>query len=143
MNIPAGVDSGMKVRLPGQGDAPMAGGGPNGDLFVTLIVQPSSQFKRDGNDVLYDVSIPLTTAILGGNVRVPTVDGEVDLKIPPGSQPDDRKVLRKRGIPLVGRSENERGDHWVTLKVAIPKKLTDKQRDLIEQFAKESDKSDK
>eukprot|EP00842_Homolaphlyctis_polyrhiza_P001394 jgi/Hompol1/2255/HPOL_005915-RA len=139
VDIPAGVEDSMRIRLAGQGDAPLDGEGASGDLFVVLNVGKHNIFKRDGADVLMNATIPLNTAILGGSIRIPTIDGDVDLTIPPGTQSNDRKVLRRRGVPNVsaGRrnssGELERGDQWVTLQVSIPKTLTEKQKRLIEE----------
>lgn len=88
-------------------------------------------FKRDGPDVLADISIPLSTALLGGVVRIPTIDGDVDLNVPAGIQPEEKRVLRRRGVQKLNRKASEKGDHWVTFKIDIPKKLTDQQRELI------------
>ncbi|ORY50476.1 hypothetical protein BCR33DRAFT_757328 [Rhizoclosmatium globosum] len=126
VNIPAGVDHGMKVRVPRKGDAPMSGDGPAGDLYLHLEVTPHPKFHRDGSDIFVSASVPLHMAILGGTIRVPTVDGDVDLKIAPGTQPEERKRLQKRGVVKAGRSE--RGDQYVTIKIAIPREITEAQR---------------
>ncbi|KAJ3311473.1 hypothetical protein HDU76_003115, partial [Blyttiomyces sp. JEL0837] len=97
VTIPAGVDNGMKVRLARKGDVPLEGDGPAGDLYVLLEVDPHPVFKRDGSDILVNATVPLQMAILGGTIRVPTIDGDVELKIPPGTQPEERKRLPKRG----------------------------------------------
>ena len=133
VDVPGGIDDNMRVRLAAQGDAPLEGDGPNGDLFVLINVKKHPVFKRDGCDVLADVSIPLNVALLGGSVRIPTIDGDVDLQVPAGSQPNDKKVLRKRGaIKLTNRGpSSDRGDQWVTLKVDLPKHLTATQKELI------------
>ncbi|KAI9337577.1 hypothetical protein BDR26DRAFT_935643 [Obelidium mucronatum] len=131
VNIPAGVDHGMKVRVSRKGDAPMSGDGPAGDLFVHLEVTPHPKFHRDGSDIFVSASVPLHMAILGGTIRVPTVDGDVDLKIAPGTQPEERKRLQKRGVVKVagrGGSGGDRGDQYVTIKIAIPRQITDSQR---------------
>ena len=92
-------------------------------------------FKRDGADVHIQATVPLHIAILGGSIRIPTVDGDVDLTIPPGTQPNERKVLRQRGAPNVssrhGFGSSSRGDQWVTLEVEIPKSLTSEQKRLM------------
>lgn len=135
VNIPAGVEDGMNIRLARQGNAPAGGQGIEGDLYVSLNVESHPIFGRKGADVLADVEVPLNTALLGGNLRVPTIDGDVDLKIPSGIQPNEKKVLRGRGAARLSEP-NSRGDMWVTFKVQIPKHLTEKQRQLIaEAFA--------
>ncbi|KAJ8324508.1 mdj1 protein precursor, variant 2 [Batrachochytrium dendrobatidis] len=135
VDIPAGVEDGMKVRISGQGNASLSGQGPNGDLIVTVQVAGHPIFKRDGADVHIQATVPLHIAILGGSIRIPTVDGDVDLTIPPGTQPNERKVLRQRGAPNVssrhGFGSSSRGDQWVTLEVEIPKSLTSEQKRLM------------
>ncbi|KAJ3319501.1 hypothetical protein HDU93_003679, partial [Gonapodya sp. JEL0774] len=140
VSIPAGIDDGMKIRLAGQGDAPLQGNGPPGDLFVNVSVTPHPSFRREGNNIHLDVPISFTTAILGGAVRIPTVDGDVELKLEPGTQPEARKRLAKRGAPIVGRaSGRDRGDQWVTIKVQLPKKLSPRQRELLEEWISEEE----
>lgn len=126
----------MKVRLSGQGDAPLSGTGPAGDLYVSINVTPHPQFRREGSDIWVDVPISLTTAVLGGTARVPTVDGDVELKIPAGAQPEERKVLRRRGVQEVGKPDGERGDQWVVLKVQIPKTVSEKGKELLAEFGR-------
>ncbi|KAJ2751595.1 mdj1 protein precursor [Coemansia pectinata] len=133
VDIPPGCDSGMRVRLAGQGDAPIDGDGPNGDLYVQVRVTPSKIFRRKGSDVYYDVDVPLHTALLGGAVRVPTVDGDVEVNVKQGAQPGDELRLRGKGIARV--NARGRGDQYLTLKVRLPESLTPAQRELIEQFA--------
>ncbi|KAJ3232872.1 hypothetical protein HDU81_002617 [Chytriomyces hyalinus] len=124
--IPAGVDNGTKVRVPGKGDAALTGNGPAGDLYVHLEVQPHPIFYREGRDIFVTASVPLHMALLGGTVRVPTVDGDVELTIPPGTQPDEKKRLPNRGVVRVGRKD--RGDEYVTIKIDIPRHLSENQR---------------
>lgn len=133
VNIPAGVDQNSRVRVPGEGDAPIKGQGPNGDLFVTLNIQPSSIFRRQNYDVFVDAKIPFYKAMLGGRVRIPTIDGDVELRIPQGSQPGDNVALRGRGIQSLRGST--RGDQIVTLKVELPRSLRGEQRAIIEKYA--------
>jgi molecular chaperone DnaJ len=83
----------MQIRLAGLGDSPLQGRAASGDLFVTVHVQPSPIFTRKGADVFTTVDVDLITALLGGSVRVPTVDGDVDMKLPPGVQPNEEKVV--------------------------------------------------
>ncbi|KAJ1731804.1 mdj1 protein precursor [Coemansia biformis] len=132
VDIPPGCDSGMRIRLQGAGNAPIEGEGPSGDLYVRVRVTPSKQFRRKGADIYYGLDLPFTTVILGGVARVPTVDGEVEVKIRPGTQPGDELRLRGKGVQRIDSST--RGDQYLTLNVKLPTTLSPKQRDLIEQF---------
>ncbi|KAI9298722.1 chaperone DnaJ [Neoconidiobolus thromboides FSU 785] len=142
VNIPAGVDDGVKLRVSGEGDSPIEGQGRRGDLFVKLRVQPSQTFKRSGPDVHVEAKVPFQTAILGGFIRIPTIDGDVELKITPGSQSNDTLVLKGKGISKLN-SRNGKGDQYVNLHISVPKKLTDKQKELIEEFSKTLNNNDK
>ncbi|KAI8643365.1 hypothetical protein BD408DRAFT_385795 [Parasitella parasitica] len=138
VTIPPGVDNNSRIRVPGAGDAPIKGKGPSGDLFVSLHIQPSKVFRRQDSDIFYDAKIPFYKAMLGGKIRVPTIDGEVDLKIPSGSQPNDNIALRGRGIQRLKGSS--RGDQIVQLQVELPRSLRGKQREIIEKYASLVDK---
>jgi molecular chaperone DnaJ len=138
VKIPAGVDNGATIRLSGQGAAPR-GGGPKGDLYVQIHVRPDRRFVRHGRDIHSEASIPMTSAALGTEIPVETVDGQVKLKIPAGSQSGKVFKLSGRGVPGLGRSTS-RGDHLVTITVEIPTKLSARQRELLEQFAADSSK---
>ncbi|GAB5586399.1 mdj1 protein precursor [Umbelopsis nana] len=133
VNIPPGVDNNSRIRVAGEGDAPMKGNGPRGDLFVSLNILPSKIFRRQDADVFVNTKIPFYKAILGGTVRVPTIDGDVELKIPAGSQPEDNISLRNRGIRRL--RSTTRGDQIVTLKIELPRTLQDKQKDIIKKYA--------
>jgi len=133
VHIPPGADEGVRIRLGGKGNAPVQGEGKAGDLFVRLRVKPSPFFKRQGADVYIETVIPFTTAALGGSVKIPTVDGDVELKIPSGTQPNDVSRLAKRGIQRLNRSD--KGDQFVTLKVSLPKALSKAQREILEKYA--------
>ncbi|MDP3998448.1 MAG: DnaJ C-terminal domain-containing protein [bacterium] len=124
IKIPAGVDEGTRINFQ--------------DFYITIDVHPDPVFKRDGQDVHVDVLIPFTLAILGGTITVPTIDGEVGLKIRPGTQPGTMVRLREKGIPYPDR--NARGDEYVRLNVQIPQKLTQEQKKMVEQFEKSSEK---
>lgn len=130
--IPAGVDDGTQIRLAGEGEAGTLGG-PHGNLYVVLHVQPHKFFKRRGNDILVNVDINVAQAVLGAEIRVPTADGEEILRIPPGTQPGKVFTLRGKGVPYLQR--NGRGDQRVIVNVEIPTKLTKEQRQLFEQLA--------
>ncbi|KAJ2372433.1 mdj1 protein precursor [Coemansia sp. RSA 2607] len=140
VNVPAGCDSGMRIRMAGMGDVPVEGEGPAGDLYVRLRVLPSEVFKRKGADTYCSANVPFTTAILGGSVRVPTVDGDVEVKIKPGTQPGEELRLRGKGIRKVNSSA--RGDQYLSLRVRLPTQMSDRQRQLIEQFAEEDGSKD-
>ncbi|KAJ3038375.1 hypothetical protein HK097_003191 [Rhizophlyctis rosea] len=131
VDIPAGVDTGTQVRLTGKGNVPDRGTGPAGDLYLEFQVEPSPLFDRSGADVLTTVTIPLSTALLGGSVRVPTVDGDVELTIEPGTQPFSKRILRGRGVPDITTSmrSSRKGDEIVTLRIEIPRKLSEEQRE--------------
>ncbi|KAI8148276.1 hypothetical protein BJV82DRAFT_591484 [Fennellomyces sp. T-0311] len=133
VNVPPGVDQNSRIRVQGEGDAPIKGQGPPGDLFVSLNIRPSSVFRRQNYDIFVDAKIPFYKAMLGGRVRIPTVDGDVELKIPSGSQPGDNMALRGRGIQRLRGSS--RGDQIVTLKVELPRSLRGEQREIIEKYA--------
>ncbi|KAI9483865.1 MAG: hypothetical protein EXX96DRAFT_559976 [Benjaminiella poitrasii] len=133
VTIPAGVDNNSRIRVPGAGDAPLKGKGPFGDLFVSLNILPSKTFRRQDADIFYDAKIPFYKAMLGGKIRIPTIDGEVDLKVPVGSQPDDNIALRGRGIQRLRGSS--RGDQIVRLKIEFPRSLRGQQKEIIEKYA--------
>lgn len=148
VEIPPGVEDGMRLRIMGEGDAPAVANmmGPNGqlprmtrgDCFVHIRVQPHSAFTRKGADVYYTASIPLTTAILGGTVKVPTLDGEVEVKVPTGTGTGDRITMSGMGMRTIGtRSGSRQGDLRVEFKVVMPKSLTASQRVLMELLADE------
>ncbi len=132
VSIPPGVDDGMTVRLSGQGEVG-ENGGLRGNLYITLRVKPHPYFKRQGDDVLVEMEINVAQAALGSTLTVPTLDGEREITIPPGTQPGTIFRLRGLGIPhLRGRG---RGDQLVVVQVAIPKTLTSEQRELFRRLA--------
>jgi len=134
VNIPAGVDDGINVRVTGEGEVSARGGTP-GNLYVILTVKPHPFFKRQGNDILYDLPISFTQAALGDEVEVPTVDGKTTpLKIPAGTQSNRSFRLKGMGVPVVHSSA--RGDEHVIVKVVTPTNLTVEQKHLLEEFAR-------
>lgn len=135
VSIPAGARTGTRVRLAGQGET---GYGQSGDLYLAVRVQPDPRFRRDGADLHTDLDVDLYTAVLGGEVQVPTPSGPVVLTIPAGSQPDQQIRLKGRGMPQL-RSPKTHGDVFVHLRVALPKQLSDEERELFEKLAKRSD----
>jgi len=133
VKIPAGVDSGMRVRVAGEGEAGMRGG-PPGDLFVFIEVRPHEVFEREGNDIVCEVPVGVWQAALGDDIEVPALDGKASLHIPEGTQTGTLFRLRGKGIPDVhGR---ERGFQYVRVKVVTPTRLTEKERELLRELAR-------
>lgn len=135
VDTPAGIDTGMNLRLQGQG-AEGDPGAPAGNLLVQVIVEDDDYFHRDGHDVHTEVPISFTQAILGGTVDVKTLTGEVEMKVPKGCQTDARLLLRGKGIPIL--NGNGKGNHIVHLKIEIPKEITSRQEELLREFDQES-----
>ncbi|KAI3460600.1 hypothetical protein Pfo_017263 [Paulownia fortunei] len=133
LKVPAGVDSGSRLRVRSEGNAGRRGG-PPGDLFVIIEVLPDPVLKRDDTNILYTCKVSYIDAILGTTMKVPTVDGMVDLKIPSGTQPGTTLVMAKKGVPFLNKS-NMRGDQLVKVQVEIPKRLSGEERKLIEELA--------
>ena len=131
MKIPAGVRDGQRIRLAGQG-APGGGGGPAGDLFLRVRVRPHPVFERNGEDLSLVLPVALDEALLGAEVTVPTLKGRVSLRIPPETQNGRTIRLAGQGMP---RSGGGHGDLYVTVKVVLPTKLSDKERDLVRELA--------
>jgi molecular chaperone DnaJ len=132
VRIPAGIATGQRLRLTGEGEAGVAGG-PRGDLYVVVDVRDHPFFQRDGNDLLCEIPIQFPTLALGGQIRIPTLDGEEPFSIPEGTQSGAVFRVRGRGMPdVTGRSN--RGDLLVTVKVITPRKLTREQKKLLEQL---------
>ncbi len=129
--IPAGVKTGSKVRLSGQGQ--MTGGGQSGDLYLKIEVMPHPTFTRDGDDLKVNVPIDLYTALLGGNISVPTLERPVELTVPPETA--NGKVFRLRGLGMPKlRSPQERGNLYATVQVQLPKNLQPQERELFEKL---------
>lgn len=135
VKIPAGVDSGSRLRVSGEGE-PGENGGPKGDLYVYIYVRDHREFERSGNDVVSNLKISFAQAALGATVRVNTIDGKVELKIPEGTQTGTAFRIKGHGIPFL-RNPKQRGDHHVVVTVETPKKLNDKQRELLLRLAQE------
>jgi molecular chaperone DnaJ len=134
VNIPAGVDDGINVRVTGEGEVSARGGTP-GNLYVVLTVKSHPFFKRQGNDIIYELPISFTQAALGDEVEVPTVDGKhTILKIPAGTQSNRSFRMKGMGVPVVHSSA--RGDQHVIVKVVTPTNLTLEQKRLLEEFAR-------
>jgi len=144
VDIPGGVEDGMRLRVSGEGDAPPTGAAANpksksarGDLYVFIRVAPDARFSRSGADVLYTASLPLTTALLGGEVRVPTLDGEVKVKVATGTGTGDKITLSGMGMKRLGGRGPSAGDLRVDFKVNMPKYLSANQRTILEMLADE------
>ncbi|KAI1437574.1 putative mitochondrial DnaJ chaperone [Xylaria sp. CBS 124048] len=144
VNIPAGIEDGMKLRLDGEGDAPVVDGAvppgarlERGDLYVLVRVAADPKFKRSGSDILYTANIPLTTALLGGEVTVPTLGDEVSIKVATGTNTGDKITLAGLGMKKLGSRRNATGDLKVEFRVAIPKYLSVNQRTIVEMLANE------
>lgn len=130
VKIPAGIDDGQAIALSGEGDSGIKGG-QNGDLFIVVTVMPHKVFKRKGYNVFFEKKIPFVKAVLGGKITIPTLEGEEQFNVPEGTQPGTIFVLRGKGVPR-GMS---RGNLEFKVDIEIPKKLSDKQRELLEQYA--------
>lgn len=133
IKIPAGVDSGHRLRISGMGE-PGERGGPSGDLYIVLYVKPHKIFKRTGVDISCTHSISFVKAALGGTTTVPTLEEKVNLKIPAGTQPNTIFKLRGKGVYKIGT--NQRGNQYIKITVDIPQKMNDKQKKLLLEFAK-------
>ncbi|UZP68083.1 DnaJ domain-containing protein [Desulfovibrio mangrovi] len=127
VNIPAGVKDGAKIRLSGQGDRGMAGG-PSGDLYLKVVIKPHNRFQLDGVNVVLDLPLAPWEAVLGATVRVPTLDGDIELNIPAGTGSGRKLRLRGKGLG----SASARGDQFVRVMVRVPDSLTEKERGLWE-----------
>ncbi|MTV50138.1 molecular chaperone DnaJ [Heliobacillus mobilis] len=133
VNVPGGVDSGTRIRVPAEGEAGERGG-PPGDLYVFVEVRPHSFFDRDGDDVTCQVPVNFVQAALGTEIEVPTLDGKVLVKVPEGTQ--SGTVIRIRGKGIKRLRGTGRGDQRIEIKVSVPTKLSDKQKELLREFGK-------
>eukprot|EP00560_Eucampia_antarctica_P006095 CAMPEP_0197823918 /NCGR_PEP_ID=MMETSP1437-20131217/1235_1 /TAXON_ID=49252 ORGANISM="Eucampia antarctica, Strain CCMP1452" /NCGR_SAMPLE_ID=MMETSP1437 /ASSEMBLY_ACC=CAM_ASM_001096 /LENGTH=515 /DNA_ID=CAMNT_0043423325 /DNA_START=111 /DNA_END=1658 /DNA_ORIENTATION=+ len=138
VETPAGMESGMNLRLQGQG-AEGDPGAPRGNLIVTVIVEEDDYFQRDGADVHTEHPISVTQAILGGTIDVKTLSGLVEMKVPKGCQPDSKLIMRGKGIQHV--SSSRKGNHIAHLKLKIPKRISAKQEELLREFDEEARES--
>ena len=133
INVPAGIDDGQAISLRGEGDAGKKGG-PNGDLYVVMKVAPHKYFKRNGFDISANVRVPFTKMALGGDIKIPTLEGEMEFNIPEGTTTGTKFRVKDQGIPIL--NGKGRGNLEFTVDVDVPKKLTDKQREILIEFAK-------
>jgi molecular chaperone DnaJ len=133
VKIPAGVDSGTRIRLAGEGE-PGARGGPPGNLYVVLRVKPHDYFHRQDTDILLQLDVNVAQAALGARFKVPTLDGDEELAIPAGTQSGDVFKMRGKGVPHLQR--NGRGDQLVMVHVLTPTKLSQQQKELLTELSK-------
>ena len=131
--VPAGIDNGQSIRIREKGEPGINGGG-RGDLLVTVLVDRHPTFQRQEYDLYSSEPISFTQAALGGKITVNTIDGPYDIEIKPGTQTDTKLKLKGKGVPTL-RNKNVRGDHYVTLIVQVPDKLTEEQKSLLNQYA--------
>lgn len=131
VDIPAGIDDGQTIRLSGQGDCGI-NGGPSGDLLLNVSVKSHEIFKRDGFDIHCDIPVTYMEAVLGAEITVPTIDGDVKYTISEGTQTGTVFRLKGKGVKKLQRTE--RGNQYVTIYVEVPKNLTKKQKDLLREF---------
>jgi len=134
VKIPAGIDNGMSLKMAGLGEAGIKGG-KAGDLYIHIYVKPDSYFKREENNILSAIEIPFSLASLGGKLSVKTIDGEVDLKIPAGTQSGKVFILRGKGVPHF--QHYGKGDQLVTVNIKTPEHLSKKQKELLEELRDE------
>lgn len=133
ITIPKGIDDGQTLTLRGEGE-PGKRGGPNGDLYLEIRVQRDKIFQRDGYDVYVELPITFAEAALGAKLVVPTLEGKIELTVPEGTQPDAKFVLKGKGVPYLRGTG--RGNQYVIVKLEVPKKLSQKQKDLLKEFDK-------
>jgi len=128
LTVPPGVDDGSVLRVPGHGSAGVRGGRA-GDLFVQVVFEPSTEFRREGTELYSETTVPLSTALLGGEVEVGTLDGRASLRIPSGTQPETQFRMRGKGFPRF--RGGSRGDQIVTVHVEIPRSLSGREKELV------------
>ena len=136
VEIPPGIHHGQRIRLSGEGHAGLVGGRA-GDVYVEVHIRPDERFVREGDDIYATVDLTFTQAALGTTVAIPTLDGEEELELPPGTQPGEIVVLRGRGMPVLQR--RGRGDQRILVSVLVPRHLNDEQRRLLRQFDEHAD----
>lgn len=139
VKVPAGIEEGVQLRYSGEGEGGVQGGG-RGDLYVAIVIDPHPIFERDGTNVLCEVPISFVQATLGAKIDVPTLDGKVSMNIPAGTQSGSVFRLKEKGIVRMrGDHNNKRGDQLVKVKVEVPKKLTNRQKELLKEFSELSE----
>jgi molecular chaperone DnaJ len=132
VQVPPGVEQGHYITLGGKGHAGKRGGAP-GDLYVIFEEKPHPFFKRVNNDIHYNLTIPFTTAALGGEVEIPTIDGDTKIEIAAGTQPNSSITLKNLGVPFLNR--NQRGNLIVNITVKVPTKLNAREKELLQELA--------
>jgi len=132
VDVPPGVEDGNKLRVRAEGDAG-PNGGPAGDLYIFLKVKSDPKFRREGTEIYSDAPISYADAILGTSLKVPVVDGEVTIKVPAGTQPEQVLRVKGNGAPALGDA-TRRGDHYVTVKIDIPTSVSDEEKELVEKL---------
>ncbi|CAG9465991.1 unnamed protein product [Pedinophyceae sp. YPF-701] len=137
VQIPPGVEAGQRLMMEGHGREDPASGA-RGHLFLEVMVEPHPVLRREGSDIIADVTVSVATAALGGQVTVPTIDGDVVVRINPGTQPGQRLVLRGKGLRMPMRG---RADQYVDVDVSVPKRLTARQKELFEELRAELEKN--
>jgi molecular chaperone DnaJ len=133
VTIPAGIDEGHQIRLSNEGEVGPRGG-PSGSLYVAVHVAPHPTLKREGTELIYEADVSIAQATLGARIAVPTVDGQEEVEVKPGTQPGTEIRLRGKGVPHLRRA-GTRGDLHVFVNVVVPTRLTKRQRELLEQYA--------
>ncbi|MCG9793475.1 DnaJ C-terminal domain-containing protein [Flavobacterium algicola] len=134
LTIPAGVENGQIIKIPGHGSEGQ-NGGPKGDLYITFSINNDAQFKRDKENLYTTVDLDLYTAVLGGDITIPTFDGKVKLKVAPGTQNGTQVKLKGKGFPVY-KKEGQFGNLYVSYNIAIPTDLTEKQTELFTELSK-------
>ena len=132
INVPAGIDNGQAIPLRGEGDAGLKGG-PNGDIYVVVKVGSHKYFRREGYDIFANVRVPFAKMVLGGDIKIPTLEGEMEFSIPEGTSSGTKFRVKDQGIPIL--NGKGRGVLEFVVDVDVPKKLNDEQRDLLKKFA--------
>jgi molecular chaperone DnaJ len=144
VKVPPGIHDGARLRLVGEGEAGISGGSA-GDLYVVIGIREHALFEREGSDLMCEVPVPFVCAALGGEIDVPTLEGKLSMQIPEGTQSGKVLRLRGKGLPPLqpgadpARLERMRGELYVRIFVEVPTKLSPRQRELLEEFARETD----
>jgi DnaJ-class molecular chaperone len=133
VRIPAGVDTGSRVRIPGKGEGGRMGA-PPGDLFIITNVGKHKHFTRKGDNIYVKVPVTIAEAALGARIEVPTIEGKAQLRIPPGTQSGAQFRMRERGIPSL-RNPQARGDQFVEVQVTLPKVISEETKELLKRYA--------
>ncbi|CDZ97584.1 dnaj protein [Phaffia rhodozyma] len=135
VSVPAGVENDMQLRMTAAGDLPLSGSGPAGDLIIRVSVRPSNIFRRQGNHLHHVAKIPVHVALLGGRAKVPTLEGDVELRVHSGTQHGEEVVLSNKGVVSALSRSGKRGDLVVSYHLEVPRSLTANQRAILEAYA--------